>query len=715
MRRLTTLLALLTAVFWLLPASPVMAQGLRSQWPVFATYDVKGFCGMTGNGSTDDTAAGQNCENLAEATVASCGGGAAKCGGMLIWPCGNYSIATGPITMSSGTSTSGAVTWRSFCGPLTYSESASYSGATLINTGGTVTSATVTATIASPAVFTGATIPNGTLCWLENHTTGGYLPGGFSQDVKYYVVATSGNTFELSLTSGGTAINSTGSQAGTHTVFCGKNASVTVTSASPAVVTDTTHGLRAYQPVFFNATTMPTGLTSLTEYFVSPTGLTSSSYQLCAAPTVGCASINTSSTGTAVVRQLLPDTVFANAHPGLDQLGPAFYDMGFVGAAGTASLHVDNFMNGLVSHSSFREGAWGMYLEGGSDDSDWVVTAGTTFRNISTAYDCTISTVGGCNNLITESRFVQPTINQIMARCQAGNAQFRFINNKMDGPGGVMQPGLITQCNQTMFIDNSCENPTPCVMIPQGTTGSNNGRGLIIADNFLNPGGSGGTVGTLSCTTPTSGTSVTSCSGGTLTTTASLVPLMVVSGGNVNGITGGAGAGPYVYGTGGAGTATNQNTLTGINTIAAVTSSSALTLAQNSNSTGGTNTLTFCWPVFSWPGAWTYAVVVHGNAYQNFGGCPDVNHGNDGAWNRDPANDNSFASNDNIPARHAGRLGWGGERGHNVLRDLLDGALRHALPDGLSQELRRVRARGERSAGLPVPQRQLGGARAAAS
>ena len=71
-----------------------------------------------------------------------------------------------------------------------------------INIAGHPTS--VTATSASPAVFTGMTVSNGTQLVLGGTTA----PIGFTKGVTYFVVATSGNTFELAATLGGTAINS---------------------------------------------------------------------------------------------------------------------------------------------------------------------------------------------------------------------------------------------------------------------------------------------------------------------------------------------------------------------------------------------------------------------------------------------------------------------------------------------------------------------------
>lgn len=82
----------------------------------------------------------------------------------------------------------------------------------------TATTATVTVTIATPAVvtWTGHGFTGGEVVVL---TTTGALPTGLTADTVYYVLATglTANTFQLAATSGGAAINTTGSQSGTHT------------------------------------------------------------------------------------------------------------------------------------------------------------------------------------------------------------------------------------------------------------------------------------------------------------------------------------------------------------------------------------------------------------------------------------------------------------------------------------------------------------------
>lgn len=76
--------------------------------------------------------------------------------------------------------------------------------------------ATVTITIASPGVvsWAGHTLVNGDQV---RFTTTGALPTGIVAGTLYYVVNQAAGTFQISATLGGTAINTTGTQSGTHT------------------------------------------------------------------------------------------------------------------------------------------------------------------------------------------------------------------------------------------------------------------------------------------------------------------------------------------------------------------------------------------------------------------------------------------------------------------------------------------------------------------
>ena len=73
-----------------------------------------------------------------------------------------------------------------------------------------------TVTIAAPGVVTTSKVfVDGTALLLE---TTGSLPTGLTPGTVYYVVNTSGVTFQLAATPGGTPITTTGTQSGTHTI-----------------------------------------------------------------------------------------------------------------------------------------------------------------------------------------------------------------------------------------------------------------------------------------------------------------------------------------------------------------------------------------------------------------------------------------------------------------------------------------------------------------
>lgn len=84
-----------------------------------------------------------------------------------------------------------------------------------------IPSSTFTVTIASPGVVTWNAhgLSAGTPVVF---TSTGALPTGLAVNTVYYVLAPTTNTFTLSATSGGSAINTSGSQSGTHTAKAGE-------------------------------------------------------------------------------------------------------------------------------------------------------------------------------------------------------------------------------------------------------------------------------------------------------------------------------------------------------------------------------------------------------------------------------------------------------------------------------------------------------------
>lgn len=79
-------------------------------------------------------------------------------------------------------------------------------------------SATVTITIASPGIISWANndLQAGRRVFFQ---TDGALPTGLTAGIPYYVVSPAAGTFQVSATAGGTPINTSGTQSGTHTAY----------------------------------------------------------------------------------------------------------------------------------------------------------------------------------------------------------------------------------------------------------------------------------------------------------------------------------------------------------------------------------------------------------------------------------------------------------------------------------------------------------------
>jgi hypothetical protein len=86
--------------------------------------------------------------------------------------------------------------------------------------------------------------------------------------------------------------------------YDGISSTVTMTQASPAVITWTAHGMAAGTPVVFSTTgTLYTGLTAGTVYYVSTTGLAANAFEVSdtlAHALAGTNMVNTSSTQSGV-------------------------------------------------------------------------------------------------------------------------------------------------------------------------------------------------------------------------------------------------------------------------------------------------------------------------------------------------------------------------------------------------------------------------------
>lgn len=129
---------------------------------------------------------------------------------------------------------SGGVYWAP--NPGTVAVSTTNTTGITVNTGNAAssTSYTVTISIATPGVitFSGSAPANGTKVVLN---TTGALPTGYTKGTEYFVINSSGSTCQLSTTSGGSAINTSGSQSGTHTLFVLTGASTTDANLQPYI------------------------------------------------------------------------------------------------------------------------------------------------------------------------------------------------------------------------------------------------------------------------------------------------------------------------------------------------------------------------------------------------------------------------------------------------------------------------------------------------
>lgn len=148
----------------------------------------------------------------------------------------------------------------------------------LISTGTKQTAGvTVTMTIASPCVVTWNShgLPDGSTLRLS---TTGALPTGLTAGTTYYVVNAAANTFQLSATLGGTAINTSGSQSGTHTAIADLCVVVSPGICNGAAVLDVTN-ISSVKCEMFNGSTLVytetqtidnTFISNWYEYFFEP-------------------------------------------------------------------------------------------------------------------------------------------------------------------------------------------------------------------------------------------------------------------------------------------------------------------------------------------------------------------------------------------------------------------------------------------------------------
>lgn len=197
-------------------------------------------------------------------------------------------------------------------------------------------SGTFTVTIASPGVFTKTA--HGFVAGDKIHlTTTGALPTGLATNTDYYVLSTglTANTFQVALSPEGTAVNTSGSQSGTHTLYAsawGKgdgsttfnlpdlrnrapigiaaSAPTTTLSFEPAAVNTGTDTVTIPNYVFpaqgqkvqvASTGTLPTGLSAATDYYIIRASSTTIKFATSQANANAGTAIDLTGAGTGVI------------------------------------------------------------------------------------------------------------------------------------------------------------------------------------------------------------------------------------------------------------------------------------------------------------------------------------------------------------------------------------------------------------------------------
>ena len=229
--------------------------------------------------------------------------------------------AKGLVTSISNGSSSGCTAGAAYC--VGWYNVVSY-GADPTNTNDSTGGISQAIAAAAGSTFGGGTV---------------YVPAGIYKAA--WINIPSGSVLKINLE--GDGINTTR--------FVPTYAPVTISIATPAVVTLNNHGLTAGYPVIFSTTgALPTGITAGTVYYVISTGLTTNSFEI--STSVGGAAVNTSGSQSGTQSAI---------------------GKNFLTVAGNESV-VRNLM--IVPNATMPAGGDGIYINSGSVDLDYVYLAG---------------------------------------------------------------------------------------------------------------------------------------------------------------------------------------------------------------------------------------------------------------------------------------------------------------------------------------------------
>lgn len=266
-------------------------------------------------------------------------------------------------------------------GTLTAQANATVQGSLTVNDSAFLgRSQTATITVASPAVITVAASPlNGTAV---RFTTDGLLPAPIVETTTYYVINRTATTFQVSLTSGGSAVDTNAFGSGTHTVT-----TVSLATTAPSGTSNTQLATTAF--VSNAITNVPVTLvdwslseTSTTQAISSMTVASPTVITVPTAPANGTAVAFSTGTGGA-----LPTGVTANAPYYVYNRTSTTYNLSTTaGNAQTVTITAGATFTASMSGTTMSVTAvTGGRLVVGQVISGTGVTAGTTITSTGTA------------------------------------------------------------------------------------------------------------------------------------------------------------------------------------------------------------------------------------------------------------------------------------------------------------------------------------------
>lgn len=347
------------------------------------------------------------------------------------------SLIPDPATITVTIASPAVVTWNAH--GFAVNQPVAFETTAALPTGMT-TEGAATISIASPAVVTRT--GHGLVVGQQfQFTTVGVLPTGASINTPYFVIAAGfgANSFQFSTTSGGAAVNTSGTQAGNHTILpiyfviaTGLAANTFQFSATLGGSAVNTSGTQTGPHRGYKTGNLPTGATPGTIYYVVGAGLTPNTFNFSATP--GGAAINTTgfttgipsiatgndlNNGLAATRSgayLTPQKAWETVSQGLDlnakavtiKLADSVYTSSVVmsnGTVGVSSFNVLAFEGNLTSpkNVSFNCASGNGCFEVGLGGVGFPITAVIRGMELKNSVNAGIQVWGGSTNIFLQN------------------------------------------------------------------------------------------------------------------------------------------------------------------------------------------------------------------------------------------------------------------------------------------------------------------------